>query len=285
MPESPEVQALVEFVGERVVGDGISGFEILDYPEYKTRAIPPSTIVGQPVTAVRRFGKYVELEVGDRHLVISFGRGGWFVWRDDDDAGQAAGDDQVPDDGAAVEVPAVARLSFADGKGFDVINAGGYRSGGIWIVDAPTEVPGIAKLGPDPSGPSFSRESFDRPIVGRRKQLKAILQEQTSFAGIGNAYSDEILFVARLSPVIHASELSTDDLDRLYDAIRTVLRDAIDARRGIPLHELKQAKVDAMMVHGRGGEPCPGGGTVRDFMFGGTSAQYCPECQTDGAIL
>ncbi|WP_243064091.1 DNA-formamidopyrimidine glycosylase family protein [Humibacter sp. RRB41] len=285
MPESPEVQALVEFVAERAVGRDIAGFEVLDYPEYKTRAVMPSVLAGCRIVAVSRHGKYVDIDAGEHHLVISFGRGGWLVWHDDGET-DAHGGDAEEAAGAIVDAPAVASVALSGGSGFDVIDTGGYRSVGLWIVDRPTEVPGVAKLGPDPVDPAFSRESFDRPIVGRRKQLKAVLQEQTSFAGIGNAYSDEILFVARLSPVIHASELSEEDRDRLFDALRTVPRSAIDARRGIPLDRLKQAKIDAMLVHGRAGEPCPNGdGTVHDFTFAGASAQYCPECQTGGVIL
>lgn len=276
MPESPEVQALVEFVGERAVGRAIAGFEVLDYPEYKTRGVPPASLDGCRIEAVSRHGKYVDVQAADRHLVISFGRGGWFRWHD---AEADVGD-------AEIAAPVVATVALSDGAAFDIVDGGAFRSVGIWVVDRAEQVAAIGKLGPDPLDPFFSRESFDRVVVGRRKQLKAVLQEQASFAGIGNAYSDEILFVARLSPVVHAAELSSDDRDRLYEAMRTVLRDAVDARRGIRPDRLKQAKVDAMLVHGRGGQPCPNGnGTVLDFTFAGASAQYCPPCQTAGVIL
>jgi len=285
MPESPEVQALVEFVASRTVSHTIREFDVVDFPSYKSRSTQPADLAAARVRAVRRHGKYVDIEVAvnDRervsHLVVSFGRHGWLVWFE-----RMAQDlDPLAEPTLA---PAVGRASFGDESGFDITDSGQFRSVGMWIVDDPGDVPAIARLGPDPIDPGFTREQFERPILGRRKQLKAILQEQESFAGIGNAYSDEILFQARLSPVIHAAALAADDRDRLYQAMTRQLREAVDARRGIPIDKLKMAKVSAMKVHGRAGEACPGcADTIRDFTFSGTLAQYCPECQTGGTLL
>lgn len=287
MPESPEVQALVEFVAMRTIGHTIREFDVVDFPSYKSRSTSPTTATAARVRAVRRHGKYVdvELEVADgdggraSHLVVSFGRHGWLAWYD-----RMAREPHLPTEPSSV--PAVGRVSFDDDSGFDITDGGQFRSVGIWIVGNPSDVPAISRLGPDPIDPGFTREQFDHPIIERRKKLKAVLQEQESFAGIGNAYSDEILFRARLSPAIHAATLSLDERDRLYDAMVRELREAVDARRGVPIDQLKAAKVAAMKVHGRAGEPCPGcAGTIRDFTFSGTSAQYCPECQTGGTVL
>ena len=148
------------------------------------------------------------------------------------------------------------------------------------------EVPAIAKLGPDPARPDFSRADFDAALGGRRKQIKAILQEQESLAGIGNAYSDEILHLARQSPVTHAAALDAEATDRLYEATVSTVREAIAARSGVPIDQLKAQKVAAMRVHGRSGEACPVcGDTILDLTFSGTSAQYCPTCQNGGAPL
>jgi formamidopyrimidine-DNA glycosylase len=167
-----------------------------------------------------------------------------------------------------------------------VTDAGTWVSLGLFVVDDAREVPAIAKLGPDPADPSFTRDVFEAALGGRRKQIKAILQEQESIAGIGNAYSDEILHLARISPVAHAATLTEDERARLYDATVSTVRDAIAARQGVPIDELKAAKVAAMRVHGRSGEACPVcGGTIRDVTFSGASAQYCPTCQTDGEAL
>jgi formamidopyrimidine-DNA glycosylase len=168
----------------------------------------------------------------------------------------------------------------------EVTDAGTWASLGLFVVDDAREVPAIAKLGPDPADPGFGRDDFDTAVGGRRKQVKAILQEQESLAGIGNAYSDEILHLARVSPVAHAAALTADERDRLFDATLTTVRQAIQARRGIPIDQLKAAKVAAMRVHGREGEACPVcGDTIRDFTFSGAPAQYCPTCQTDGILL
>ncbi|WP_417563629.1 DNA-formamidopyrimidine glycosylase family protein [Microbacterium sp.] len=295
MPESPEVQALVEQLDERLAGCLIHSADLIEFRALKTRARPLSTLVGRAVTGARRFGKFVDLALEEAHLVVSLGRHGWVRWADTergDDAGRGddaergddagRGDDAERGDDAAevaADPPALASLTV-DGSVVEFTDAGSWVSLGLWVVGYPGEVPGIAKLGPDPLDAAFSRVDVDRAVAHRRKQLKAILQEQESFAGIGNAYSDEILHRARLSPVAHGDTLTDDELERLFTAMRDELGEAVRARRGIPIDGLKQAKTDAMRVHGRGGEPCPVcGGIVEDFTFGGTTAQYCPVCQ------
>jgi formamidopyrimidine-DNA glycosylase len=272
MPESPEVQALTEQIGNRLVGHALSAVDVLEFRLIKTRARQPSTLVGQRVTGARRYGKLIDLAFGDQHLVITLGRHGWARWAGEENTGD------LP--------PALAVLDFDDSAGLELTDAGGWVSLGAWVVDKPLDVSAVASLGPDPADPGYSRSDFDRAFAGRRKQLKAVLEEQKSIAGIGNAYSDEILFAARLNPVAHASTLDESELARLFEETVGVVRGAIDARRGIPMANLKATKIAAMQVHGRAGEPCPGcGGTIRDFAFGGTTAQYCPECQTGGEVL
>ena len=277
MPESPEVEALAEELGARLTGHAVTGVDVVEFRTTKTRARPPDSLAGQRVTGVARHGKHVDLSFGAaQHLVVSFGRHGWARWGGGADATES-GDDAPP---------ALVAVAFDDGSTLEFTDAGGWVSVGLWVADDPVDVPAVAKLGPDPADPAFSRADFDRAVVGRRKQVKAVLQEQESLAGIGNAYSDEILHTARISPVVHAAALSADELDRLFDATVGVVTDATAARRGIPIAQLKEAKVAAMRVHGRAGEPCPVcGGTIRDFSFASTTAQYCPTCQTAGELL
>ena len=188
----------------------------------------------------------------------------------------------TPDDAP----PTLVALGFDDGSTLELTDAGDWVSLGCWVVDDPAEVPAVAKLGPDPADPAFSRAEFDRAVAGRRKQVKAVLQDQESLAGIGNAYSDEILHLAKLSPVGHAAALTADELERLFGATVGVVSDAIEAQRGVPIARLKEAKVASMRVHGRTGEACPVcGDTIRDFSFASTTAQYCPTCQTRGEVL
>ena len=303
MPESPEVEALVEQLGERLTGRALTQVDVLEFRVTKTRARPPESLVGERVTGATRYGKLVDVAFGAAHLIVSLGRHGWARWQVD--AAEAAEADaaavvaaaEAADagavtsaadaaDAAAAPPPALVTFAFADGSTLEFTDAGEWLSLGCWVVDDPAEVPAIAKLGPDPADPAFSRADFDRVVTGRRKQVKAVLQEQESLAGIGNAYSDEILHAAKISPVAHAAALTGQELDRLYDATVGTIRSTIDARRGVPIDQLKAAKVASMQVHGRAGETCPVcGGTIRDFSFASTTAQYCPTCQTDGELL
>jgi len=279
MPESPEVQALAEFLDERLAGRVVSEVDVLEFRTVKTRAAPPATLVGRTFTGADRHGKHVSLALDDQsHLVISLGRHGWVRWFD-----AVGGDDGALPEGAP---PALASLGLDGGDGFAVTDAGSWVSLGLFVVDDPLAVPAVAKLGPDPAASAYSRDDFEVALGGRRKQVKAILQEQESIAGIGNAYSDEILHAAMIAPVVHAAALDDAERERLYDATVATVRDTIAARRGIPIDQLKAAKVASMRVHGRGGEACPRcGDTVRDFSFASTTAQYCPTCQTGGEEL
>ncbi|MEJ3404672.1 DNA-formamidopyrimidine glycosylase family protein [Rathayibacter sp. YIM 133350] len=285
MPESPEVQALAEELGARLSGRALSAVDVIEFRILKSRARQPSSLIGARVSAVARHGKLVDLVFeSSEHLVVSLGRHGWARWAG---AEVAEAEPSTEPSTAPGEAPvALASLEFDDGSVLELTDAGSWVSLGCWVVDDASDVPAVAKLGPDPADPAFDRAQFDAAFVGRRKQLKAVLQDQESLAGIGNAYSDEILFAAKLSPVVHASALSSDELDRLFQATVGVITGAIQAQRGVLIARLKQAKVDAMQVHGRAGEACPVcGDTIRDFSFASTTAQYCPTDQTHGELL
>jgi formamidopyrimidine-DNA glycosylase len=147
-------------------------------------------------------------------------------------------------------------------------------------------VPGIATLGPDPLSSEFTRDAFAALLDGRRSQVKGLLRDQGFIAGIGNAYSDEILHVAKMSPFAMASSLDDEAVDRLYAALRSTLSTAVAAATGKPAKELKDAKRAGMRVHGRTGETCPVcGDVVREVSFADSSLQYCATCQTGGKPL
>lgn len=268
MPESPEVQALAEYLDRHLVARRIIGVDLEEFRALKTRARPLDELIGATVSGVRRLGKHLEIVTDGAGLVISFGRAGWALLDEQTDA------------------PVLARLEFDGGGSLTVTDAGSFLSLGLSVVDDARDVASIAKLGADPLDPTYSRAPFDSALGSRRKQIRALLQEQESIAGIGGAYSDEILHVAKLSPVAHAVDLSDDDRDRLFAAVVEVLRAAVTARRGILPSGQKAAKVDAMRVHGRTGEPCPVcAGTVQDVPGSKGAAQYCPTCQTGGVRL
>ena len=276
MPESPEVEALARFLAEEAAGREVRGADVLEFRVVKTRTAPPSSIVGRTITGAARHGKHIELVLDEGSLIVSLGRHGWMRWVDTDGA-EPPGPDAPP---------ALAAFELSGGKTLQVTDAGTWVSVGLFVVGDAFEVPAVAKLGPDPADPAFSSADFDVALGGRRKQVKAILQEQESLAGIGNAYSDEILHLARVSPVAHAGALDNSESDRLFEATVSTVRGAIEARRGVPIDRLKAEKVAAMRVHGRTGEACPVcGDTVRDLAFSGTTAQYCPTCQNGGAPL
>ncbi|MFS0794280.1 DNA-formamidopyrimidine glycosylase family protein [Microbacterium sp. 1P10AE] len=268
MPEAPEVEALTLFLRERLTGHVVRSVEVTEFRAMKTRARPLDEIVGRSVTGVTRFGKHIDVDLEGTHLSVGFGRAGWATW--DDGAASIS-----PDGGAAV----IARVTFDDGV-LGITDAGDWLSVQLHVVDDPLDVPAVAKLGPDAADPTFSREDLVRALGKRRKQLKALLQEQESLAGIGNAYSDEILYVARLSPLAHAAALTDEEVTRLHEALREVLDEAVAARTGVPIAEQKAAKVAAMRVHGRTGEPCPHEhGTIEDIPGTKGGGQYCPTCQ------
>ena len=281
MPESPEVQALAEFLQEQTVGRVVTAVDVLEFRVVRTRTAPPGEMIGSAITGVERFGKHLDLSFGDRHLGIALGRHGWARWIEPG---------STPEESPVVVTgdvpPALAAIQFDDSSSIEFTDAGSWVSLGLSIVDDPRDIPAVAKLGSDPADSAFSPGDLDAVLVGRRKQLKAVLQEQESLAGIGNAYSDEILHLAKLSPVVQAATLSAEERATLYGAVTGTMRDAIAARRGIPIDQLKAAKVASMRVHGRTGDACPVcADVVRDVAFGGTTAQYCPTCQTAGAVL
>ncbi|MFB7251912.1 DNA-formamidopyrimidine glycosylase family protein [Microbacterium sp. NPDC056234] len=270
MPESPEVQVLVEFLDEQIKGCVIADVDIAEFRIVKTRDRVPASLVGARITAVRRFGKHVGVATTAGWLMIGLGRNGWIRWHGAEDP---SGGDPAPE---------VARVVLEGEAMMRLVDSGDFLAVTASVVDAPTGVAGVAALGPDPLSSDFLREDFERALGSRRKQIKALLQEQTSLAGIGNAYSDEILHRARLPHAVHAADLDADARDRLFHATVDILKRAVADRRGLPPDRLKQAKVEATVVHGRGGQACPVCGTVIiDQVFAGASAQSCPHCQPE----
>jgi formamidopyrimidine-DNA glycosylase len=274
MPESPEVDALAGFLRARIAGRRIASTDLEEFRALTTRDRPLGELVGRVATGVRRFGKHVSLDTDGPSLLVGFGRAGWAAWSD--------GPEAVVGDGA----PVIARLGFEDEAELAITDRGEWLSLRLSVVDDVAAVAAIAKLGPDPVSAEFTRDALDRLVSGRRKQLKTLLQEQESLAGIGNAYSDEILHAARLSPLAHASTLDDDERDRFFSAIREVLAEAFAARRDVPIDRQKAEKVASMRVHGRSGKKCSVcGDTVLDIPGSKGAAQYCPTCQTGGVSL
>jgi formamidopyrimidine-DNA glycosylase len=282
MPELPEVQALATDLSQRLSGRVIDRLDILAFPALKTYDPPLSVLLGATITDVTRHGKFLDLHlttIDDQrlHLLIHLARAGWLRWRNVAPAPMLSG----PGKG-----PLAARLVLDDGSGIDITEAGTKKSLSISLVRRADEVPGVARLGPEPLEPSFTLEVFERVLKAQgRAQIKGVLRNQSIIAGIGNAYSDEILHAAKMSP-FKAADMSQDDAARLYAALQSTLRAAVERADGVSASELKGEKKSNLQVHGRTGLPCPVcGDTVRQVIYADSTFQYCPTCQTGGKPL
>ena len=282
MPELPEVEALAADLRERAAGRVIDRADIAEFSVLKTYDPPLTALHGRSFTGTGRHGKFLDLTTDPPpggpplHLVVHLARAGWLRWRD-------SLPEQPPRPGKG---PLAFRLRFDDGAGFDLTEAGTRKRLAVYLVTDPAAVPGIASLGPDPLDPSFTPEALGAILAGRRTQIKGVLRDQKMIAGIGNAYSDEVLHAARMSPFRLASSLTPDDVNELHGVIVSTLREAIARSDGLAAGDLKKEKKAGLRVHGRAGEPCPVcGDTVREVSFADSSLQYCPTCQTGGKPL
>ncbi|WP_338674200.1 DNA-formamidopyrimidine glycosylase family protein [Streptomyces sp. SCSIO 30461] len=277
MPELPEVEALRDFLDEHLLGKEIAKVLPVAISVLKTYDPPLTALEGGEVSAVHRHGKFLDIATADGlHLVFHLARAGWLQWKDVLPSG-------LPRPGKG---PLALRTALTGGDGFDLTEAGTTKRLAVHLVRDPAEVPGIARLGPDPLADGFGRGDFAALLAGEPRRIKGALRDQSLIAGIGNAYSDEILHAARMSPYKLASKLGEDEITGLYEAMRDTLADAVRRSRGLAAGNLKSEKKSGLRVHGRTGLPCPVcGETIREVSFQGSSLQYCPGCQTGGRLL
>ncbi len=277
VPELPEVEALVHDLRTRLDGRAVARVDAAAFSVLKTFDPPLTALSGLLVQGVHRHGKFLDIDLDGLHLVTHLARAGWLRWRDEQPAAP-------PRPGKA---PLALRVVLDDGSGFDLTEAGTKKRLAVYVVRDPQEVPGIERLGPDPLDDAFTLEALEGILqAAGRAQVKGVLRSQSTIAGIGNAYSDEILHVARMSPFKPASGITGDELRQLYDAVQSTLRDAVARSDGVAASELKKEKKSGMRVHGRTGLPCPVcGDDVAEVSFADSSLQYCPTCQTGGKPL
>jgi formamidopyrimidine-DNA glycosylase len=276
MPELPEVESLAGFLRERVVGHAVARVDVVAINALKTYDPPVTALSGLTVTGVGRHGKFIDLDCDGIHLIVHLARAGWLRWKDP----------LPPAPPKPGKGPLALRVHFDDEAGFDLTEAGTQKRLAVYVTRDPQDVPGIATLGPDPLAADFDVAALGRILSGRRSQVKGLLKDQGVIAGIGNAYSDEVLHVAKMSPFKVASSLTDEEVARLHTAILTTLREAVDRAAGVAAKDLKGEKKQGLRVHGRTGRPCPVcGDTVREVSFADSSLQYCPTCQTGGKPL
>jgi formamidopyrimidine-DNA glycosylase len=274
MPELPEVEALAAFLRERAVGHAVARTDVAAFSAVKTFDPPLSALAGATVTGASRRGKFLDVDVDGLHLVVHLARAGWLQWRE-------ALPPAPPRPGKG---PLALRLHLDDGGGFDLTEAGTQKRLAVYLVRDVADVPGIARLGPDAL--AMDAAGLAAILAGQRAQIKGALTDQAAIAGIGNAYSDEILHTAQLSPFKIAAKLTPPEVERLSAAIKEVLTDAVARSVGQKAATLKGEKRSGLRVHARAGLPCPVcGDTIREVSFADKSFQYCPTCQTEGREL
>ena len=277
MPELPEVEALADHLRRHAVGLTVGRVDVSALSVLKTFDPPPTALHGREVTAANRWGKYLGLQAGDLHLITHLSRAGWLRWSD-----QLAPVPLKPGKG-----PIALRVHLGtpgEAPGFDLTEAGTQKRLAVWLVDDPMSVPQIASLGPDAL--TLDQDGLAAALKGNTGRIKTVITDQKVISGIGNAYSDEILHVAKLSPFATAGKLTDAQRADLHDAMVSVLTDAVSRSVGQQAATLKGEKRSGLRVHARTGLPCPVcGDTVREVSFADKSFQYCATCQTGGKVL
>jgi DNA-formamidopyrimidine glycosylase len=276
MPELPEVESLAGFLREHAVGRAVARIDVVAISCLKTYDPPITGLSGLTITDVTRHGKFIDLDVDGLHLVVHLSRAGWLRWKD-----KLPSVPPRPGKG-----PLAMRVHLDGDCGFDLTEAGTQKRLAVYVVRDPQDVPGIKSLGPDPLKEGFGVEALAAILDGRRTQVKGVLRDQSVIAGIGNAYSDEVLHVAKMSPYKLAASLTEEEVVTLHEAIMATLGDAVERSRGLAAKDLKGEKKSGLRVHGRAGEKCPVcGDTIREVSFADRALQYCPTCQTGGKPL
>jgi formamidopyrimidine-DNA glycosylase len=281
VPELPEVEALAHHLREHALYRPVARVDVASMSAVKTFDPPMSALPGRVVTGAARYGKFLAVEFVDRpdeplHLITHLSRAGWLRWHD-----TAAATPPKPGKGP---LELRVHLDEVGGPGFDLTEAGTQKRLSVYLVSDPQQVPGIARLGPDAL--ALSADEFAELLAGHSERIKTLRVDQQFVAGVGNAYSDEILHTARISPYAVSGRLRPDQVEALYAALRSVLTDAVARSVGQGAAKLKGEKRSGLRVHARTGLPCPVcGDTVREVSFANRSFQYCPGCQTGGRPL
>lgn len=274
MPELPEVEALADHLRRHAVGTTVQRVDVASLSVLKTFDPPTAALHGRTVTGAHRWGKYLGLQAGGLYLIAHLSRAGWLRWSD-----SLSPAPLKPGKG-----PIALRVHLDTGAGFDLTEASTQKRLAVWLVGDPADVPGIAGLGPDAL--TATAGELAELLAHNSGRIKTVLTDQSVIAGIGNAYSDEMLHAAKLSPFATAAKLTAAQVDALHTAMESILRDAVQRSVGQQAATLKGEKRSGLRVHARTGLPCPVcGDTVREVSFADKSFQYCPGCQTGGKVL
>jgi len=274
MPELPDIEVYLDALRRRVLGAELQGIELKSPFVLRTVDPPPSALVGRRVVELRRLGKRIVFVFeGELFLVVHLMVAGRFRWRD-------------PGAKLAVGKIGLAALTFAGGT-LLLTEAGSKKRAALHVVRGEE-----ALAGHDPGGLevlSATFEEFLAVLTRENHTVKRALTDPHLFSGIGNAYSDEILHRARLSPFVLTSRIARGDAERLFAAVVDSLREWTERLRretGERFPEKVTAFRPEMAVHGRYNQPCPVCGTpVQRIVYAENESNYCPTCQTGGKLL
>jgi formamidopyrimidine-DNA glycosylase len=282
MPELPDITAYITALEPRILGKPLEHVRIASAFLLRTAIPPVSATEGQTVRELRRIGKRIAIGVRNDSddglwLVLHLMIAGRLHWRPP--AARLAGRN------------ALAAFDFPDGS-LVLTEAGSKRRASLHIVQGEAALEAMNPGGLEiVSGKSFSAnlESFRKALTQENRTLKRALTDPRIVSGIGNAYSDEILHAARLSPITLTSKLTPEEWQRLFDATRQILTiwiDRMNAEAAKSFPEKVTAFRPEMAVHGKFGQPCPRcGEKVQRIRYADNETDYCAQCQTGGRLL
>jgi formamidopyrimidine-DNA glycosylase len=275
MPELPEVEALCRSFDARLRGRTVTRVVVRSVAVLKTFDPQVTALQRLTIAGCERRGKFIDLFLPPLHLVVHLARGGWITLRD-----------KPTNARPALQGPLAVMVSLEDGGSLEITEHGKDKRLAVYVVRDPASVPGVTRLGIDALDPALTAEVLSTLLVEQKGTLKTVIADQAVIAGIGNAYSDEILHAARLSPLRHANALAEDEVERLATAVHDILSGAVALSIETDPKGLKDGKRQSMRVHGRTGQPCPVcGDTVREVSLATRSFQYCPTCQSGGKVF
>jgi formamidopyrimidine-DNA glycosylase len=270
VPELPEIEALRESLALDLQGQRAVSVTVRQFALVKTFDPPIDAVIGAAFSGARRHGKHLLLDLtGGLTLAIHLGIGGRLLRVQAGKRGTRS---------TSLE------LGLDDGTILWVVELGTKKRSSLHVLRTTAVEAHLAGLGVDALGQDLTVERLGELLVAESHQLKRFLTDQRFVAGIGNAYSDEILWEAGLAPFRLTPTLQPAEVDALHEAIGTVLGAAIErAREGNYLTVARGDDRDTYRVHRRDGQPCPQcGGAIASVHFEDSSMQYCPVCQVEG---
>jgi formamidopyrimidine-DNA glycosylase len=268
VPELPELHAHAERLTATFAGRELAGFRALTFTALKTVVPAPESLVGRPLDAVKRVGKYLVLRFGDDRFIVHLMQGGRLVPDEKRSAKPRGG---------------LARWTFADESALLLTEMAKEKRAGVWVVTGdPTEQAPLAGLGPDAL--TLDRAQLVTALVAKSRRIHGMLRDQRAIAGIGRRLANEICHRARISPFASTSKLTDDEVDRLLAAVHECIADALAVERG--REAMSSSAERPGNVYHRTGEACPVcGDTVRAVEYSHYTVNYCPTCQTGGKVL